>query len=437
MKKILLVGNGAREHVIAETLKRSPQDVKLYAFGKATNPGILELAEEYQVGSLSDFTELKAFAAKIKPDFAIIGPDDPIADGAGDALLEYDIHCASPLSIVARLESSKSFTRDLVAKYEIPGNPKFQVFYEENGILDFLRELGDDYVVKADGLAGGKGVKVAGDHLHSHDDAMEFAREAISKHGRAIVEEKLVGPEFSLMSFADGKNIVDMPAVQDHKRAYDGDKGPNTGGMGSYSDADHSLPFLKPEHIKEAHNITQKTCEALFKETGVLFKGIMYGGFMVTKNGVRLIEYNARFGDPEAMNVLPILKTDFVEVCEAIINGTLDRINIEFEKKATVCKYVVPEGYPDNPVKGEKIEIGEVPEGVKMYYSSVDKREDGVYMSGSRALAFVGIADSLDEAEKIAASALGCVSGPVFYRNDIGTKELIKQRIDMVDEMFG
>lgn len=436
MKKILLIGNGAREHVIAETLKRSPQEISIIAYGKAKNPGIAALADRYEIGPLDTFEQLKKVAAEEKPDFAIVGPDDPIADGAVDALLELEIHSMAPLQTVARLESSKSFTRDLLSKYDIPGNPKFKVFLEEESIEKFIRnELGEDFVVKADGLMGGKGVKVSGEHLHSIDEGVTFAKQCIDKFGRVVVEEKLIGEEFSLMCFCDGTNIVPMPAVQDHKRAYNRDVGPNTGGMGSYSDANHTLPFMTGKDIQEAVEITKQTARALFKETGALFKGIMYGGWIVTKNGVKLIEYNARFGDPEAMNALPILETDFVEICERVIDGTLDQIDVKFAPKATVCKYIVPDGYPENPVRGEKIEIGQIPEGVKIYYASVDQKEDGIYMSSSRALAFVGIADTISEAEKVAASALSSVSGKVFFRDDIGTDALIQKRIDHMKEL--
>ena len=438
MKKILLVGNGAREHVIAETLKRSSQEVSIIAYGKAKNPGIAALASRYEIGPMDTFEQLKELAAEEKPDFAIIGPDDPIADGAVDALLELDIHSMAPLQTVARLESSKSFTRDLLEKYAVPGNPKFKVFLEEEGIEDFIKnELGENFVVKADGLMGGKGVKVSGEHLHSIEDGVAFAKQCLDKFGRVVIEEKLVGEEFSLMCFCDGTHIIPMPAIQDHKRAYNGDIGPNTGGMGTYSDADHKLPFITDQDIAEAIKITEKTAQALFEETGALFKGIIYGGFIATKNGTKLIEYNARFGDPEAMNALPILETDFVEICERLIDGTLNELDVKFAKKATVCKYIVPKGYPENPVKGEKIEIGEIPEGVKMYYASVDQKEDGIYMSSSRALAFVGIADTISEAEKIAASALSSVSGKVFFRDDIGTSALIQKRIDHMKEIRG
>ncbi|MBD3360753.1 phosphoribosylamine--glycine ligase [Candidatus Peregrinibacteria bacterium] len=432
MKKILLIGNGAREHVMAESLKNSRYDVELYVLGGAKNPGIFKLSEEYVVADVCDKDAIAEFANRIRPDFAVIGPEAPIACGIVDMLLELEIHSASPLETVGQLESSKSFTRDLLEKYQIPGNPKFKVFYDEEGLEEFFIDLGEEFVVKADGLKGGKGVKVSGDHLKNIEEGISYAKECLIDSGRVVVEEKLVGQEFSLMSFCDGTYTVDMPVVQDHKRAFEGDKGPNTGGMGSYSMENHLLPFLTARDVNEASDINKKVVKALFEETGIYYKGIVYGGFIITKNGVRLIEYNARFGDPEAMNVLPILKTDFVDICEGIINKTLDQVEIEFEKKATVCKYVVPEGYPDNPVKGEKIIMGKVPADVKVYYASVDQRNDSLYLSGSRAVAFVGVADTVEEAEKSAQNAVGSVKGPVFYRKDIGTKKLIEQRIKMM-----
>lgn len=429
------MGNGAREHVIAETLKRSPQGCVLGVFANANNPGLLQMAAEYETGSFQDFGALCEFAKKFAPDFAIIGPDNPIADGAADALLELGIKSVAPTMLLAQLESSKSFTRELLNKYKIPGNPRFQVFTEIDGVADFIDALGGEYVVKADGLMGGKGVKVSGVHLESEAAGLQYAQECIDAAGRVVIEEKFVGEEFSLMSFVDGTHVVDMPAIQDHKRAYEGDQGPNTGGMGTYSDANHSLPFLRESDLKEAHAITQEVANALLKETGKAFTGIMYGGFIAVKDGVRLIEYNARFGDPEAMNVLPLLKTDFIAVCEAILHGTLDQIKIEFENKATVLKYVVPEGYPENPKKGEKIELGVLPKGVRMYYASVDQKDGALVLSSSRAIAFVGVAEDLATAEQLAQSALDSVKGPVYYREDIGTAPLIQKRVDHMSQL--
>lgn len=431
MPRIMLIGHGAREYVIAETLKKN-KDVKLFSFMKSRNPGIASLSEDILLGSYSDLSEIKEFAKKNDVDFAFIGPEDPLNEGIVDALNEEGIESIGPTKSLARLETSKSFTRELLKKYNIEGNPKFKVFNKDNieDINDFLDEI-EEVVVKPDGLTGGKGVKVQGDHFDTKEEALDYCKEILESHGSVIVEEKLDGEEFSLQCLTDGKTVVACPPVQDHKRAYDDDKGPNTGGMGSYSCENHLLPFLKKEHVDKALEITKKVADAIHEETSEYYKGVMYGGFILTKDGIKLLEYNVRFGDPEAMNVLPLLKTDFASICQSIIVQELGRIKVKFEKKATVCKYAVPEGYPDNPVKDEKVEVVEQ-EKAKMYYASVEQKEDGLYMTGSRAIAFLGIGDNLEEAEKIAEEAVSNVKGKVFHRKDIGTKESIQKRIEHI-----
>lgn len=275
---------------------------------------------------------------------------------------------------------------------------------------------------------------VQGDHFQTKDEALNYCRNILQGHASVMVEEKLEGEEFSLQCICDGKTVIATPPVQDHKRRFVDDKGPNTGGMGSYSCADYLLPFLKSQDVADALAITQKVAKAIYQETGEYYKGIMYGGFMVTKKGVKLIEYNARFGDPEAMNILPLLKTDFCAICRAVIAGTLDQLECEFEKKATVCKYIVPAGYGlpadhhDARSTSAKIEIGAVGKA-RLYYASVDQRADGLYMTASRAVGVVGIAANLHDAEQIAQTAVSAVKGPIDHRPDIGTEALINKRI--------
>ena len=335
-----------------------------------------------------------------------------------------------PTKSLARLETSKSFTRNLLRKYNINGNPKFEIFNKNNisNAKKFIDGL-EQCVIKPDGLTGGKGVKVQNDHFKTKKEAFGYCREVLQTHPAVIVEEKLEGEEFSLQCITDGKTVVATPPVQDHKRAFLDDFGPNTGGMGSYSCENHLLPFLAKKDIEEGLKMTQKVAEAMRKETGEFYKGIMYAGLIVTKNGIKLLEYNARFGDPEAMNVLPLMETDFIQVCNAIINQELHKIKIKFKNKATVCKYIVPEGYPDNPIKNRKIEIGKMPKNAKIYYASVEQKGDGLYTTASRAIACLGIADNLEKAEKIAEQAANSIKGQVFHREDIGTKKLIEKRL--------
>jgi len=434
MPNILLVGNGAREHAMAEAIMRSAEKPLLFSYMKANNPGIASLSEKTKIGGYADLAAITSFTRENKIELAIIGPEDPLNNGVVDALALTGVPAVGPNKSLARLETSKSFTRNLVNKYNISGNPRYQVFTSMNGVEAFLNSL-EGIVLKPDGLTGGKGVLVQGDHFTSKAEAMNLCAQILQESSSVIVEEKFDGEEFSLQCLCDGKTVVGTPLVQDHKRRFDGDKGPNTGGMGSYSLPDHSMPFLKPSDIEEGLEITRQVAAALLKETGSPYKGVMYGGFIATKNGAKLLEYNARFGDPEAMNILPLLKTDFVSICRHIIDGTLDKLKIEFESKATVCKYVVPKGYglpadhPDAASSKAKIEVGDVGKA-RLYYSSVDKKEDGLYLSSSRAIGIVGIADTLDAARRIAEEGVQAVKGPVAYREDIGTDALIQKRID-------
>ncbi len=430
--KILLIGSTARADCIAETLLKSKTKPELFAIMPSMNPGVKKKAIELIAHDVMDFPFILDYAKKIQPDFVFLGPDDPIALGLANELEKIGIKSFGPKKEVARIESSKSFARELLLKHKIEGLPEFKVFSDNKGMQEFAESL-EQFVVKPDGLTGGKGVQVQGDHFDSLEEGLSYADKILEK-GKVVIEEKLEGEEFSLQSFCDGKTVLDTIPVQDHKRAFENDLGPNTGGMGAYSSEDHLLPFLEKKDLEQAHKINEKTIEALKKETGTEFKGILYGGFILTKNGVKLIEFNARFGDPEVMNVLPLLKTDLVEVCQAVINGTLNEISLEFENKASVCKYVVPEGYPLSPVKNQFIEFKEV-KGVNHYFGAIDEKNTNFLMTGSRAMAFVGLADNLEQAEIKAQNAVDLVQGKVFFRKDIGTKELIQKRIDHMKEI--
>ena len=441
MSNILLIGNGAREHAIAEAVVRSMKNPVLFAYMKANNPGIAHLSKGVRLGGYGDMAAILDFARANETAFAIVGPEDPLNEGVVDSLLTAGIPAVGPTKSLARLETSKSFTRNLAEKYGIPGNVQFQVFTSPEGIPEFIATL-DEVVVKPDGLTGGKGVMVQGDHFFTKEEALEICHQILREHDRVIVEEKLTGEEFSLQCLCDGKHVIATPPVQDHKRRFVDDKGPNTGGMGSYSCEDHCLPFIKPEDVLAGLEITRQVAAAIYRETGTYYKGVMYGGFMITRSGIRLLEYNARFGDPEAMNILPLLQTDFVDICEAIINGDLDRLPVNFDKKATVCKYIVPKGYglpkdhPDAQSTAARIEVGDTGQA-RLYYSSVDKKDDGLYMTTSRAIGVVGIADNLHDAEIMAENAVAAIRGPVAHRPDIGTAALIDKRVRHMEAIRG
>ena len=435
VNKILIIGSGAREHAIVRALDRSPQKKELYCLASNMNPGIAEICDELTVGKMSDPDFVVNYAQETAATLAIIGPENPLENGVADALWNVGVKTVGPKQKLAQLETSKAFTRNLLKEFVIPGCPKYQTFDSMDGVAEFLKELKENYVVKYDGLMGGKGVKVSGDHLHSHDEALVYCQDLTDNGGSFVIEEKFVGQEFSLMSFCDGDNLKHMPIVQDHKRAYEGDRGPNTGGMGTYSDANHGLPFLNDNEIAEAKAINFATAKALKAKFSEGYKGILYGGFMATANGVKLIEYNARLGDPEAMNVLSLLESDYIDICIAIAEGTLDQINVQFSNQATVCKYAVPKGYPESPIKGQEIDVSSVENRDGLFYASVDIKNGQLIEAGSRTVAVVGMADTISKAEAIAEKEISAVKGPLFHRRDIGTASVIQQRIDHMNSL--
>jgi phosphoribosylamine--glycine ligase len=435
-ERILIIGSGAREHAIAATLARSSQQPSLSCFGSARNPGIQKLCTIYETGSVTDVAAIIGFASTHQPTLAIIGPEAPLAAGVADALWAAGIPVVGPTKTLAQIESSKGFTRELLTKYSIPGNPFFQRFTSLDGVEEVLHRFPNQHVIKDDGLAGGKGVKVCGDHLLSLADSIDFCRELVAHGHPFVVEEKLEGEEFSLLSFCDGKTLRHMPAVQDHKRAYDGDKGPNTGGMGSYSAADHKLPFLTDSDITAACAINEQVAAALAEECGAPYQGVLYGGFMATANGVKLIEYNARFGDPECLNLLTLLETDFVSICRAIVDRTLDQLAVVFARKASVCKYVVPEGYPEKPLVGDIVHVpAALPGNVTLYLGSVDNKDGELIATGSRTVGIVAVAETLTEAEALCEEFAAQVPGRFFHRADIGTAAAIARRVEHMDSL--
>lgn len=412
MINVLLIGSGAREHAIARAIKKSSHPSNLYCVGSNQNPGIAKLCKKY-------FRE-PIDAKKYNIDFAIIGPEAALAKGIVDDLAAQNIPSVGPTKKLAQIETSKGFARDLLTKHKIHACPRYKIFNELLGVEKFLQELDNNYVIKADGLKGGKGVKISGEHLLNLNDALDYCKQLLDENSTFVIEEKLIGQEFSLLSFSDGKNLLHMPLVRDYKRAFEDNLGPNTGGMGSYSLENHLLPFLGEKELKQAQEFNLATINALYQEFGEPYKGILYGGFITTDNGVKLIEYNARFGDPEAINILALMQNDFIEVCQAIIAGTLNKITPRFLHKATVCKYLVPNGYPDKPLENQEIDVSQTEDFEHLYYAAVNAKNEKIYTIRSRALAVLGLAATVAEAEKIAENMANKIQGKVFHRRDIG-----------------
>jgi phosphoribosylamine--glycine ligase len=437
-ERVLIVGSGAREHAIAAALARSTARPELVCFSGAKNPGIADLCAAYGIGSITTPEAVAKFALEERATMVIVGPEAPLAAGVADAVWAAGIPVVGPKQSLARIESSKGFARSLLREHGIPGNPFFERFTSMKGVEEVLRRFAGRHVVKDDGLAGGKGVKVCGDHLLSHEDSVAFCRELHASGHPFVLEEKIEGEEFSLMSFCDGKTLRHMPAVQDHKRAFAGDQGPNTGGMGTYTDADGKLPFLRDADLQAAREINERVAMALARECGAPYQGILYGGFMATGDGVKLIEYNARFGDPESLNLLTLLETDFLAVCRAIVEGRLDTLPVTFAAEASVCKYLVPEGYPDTPRKGDTVVLPKtLPRGATVYLSAVDVQNGQLVATGSRTVAVVATGNTIAEAEAQCENVVREIPGPFFHREDIGTAALLNRRAEHMKELRG
>ncbi|MBI5223379.1 phosphoribosylamine--glycine ligase [Candidatus Micrarchaeota archaeon] len=423
--KILIIGSGAREHAI---IKRLAQDSQVYCVMPKKNPGIVKLCKKI---FLADIENPLAVTDAIKGetfDLAFASPDAVLAAGVSDALIHEGIKVASPTKAAARIEWDKSHMRKLTEKYSIKGRIKFRLVKTEKEARETIEEFGE-VAIKPLGLTGGKGVKVSGDHFQRIEEGMEYVHSLLQKDKIALIEEKVEGEEFSLMCFSDGKTIAPMPPVQDHKRAFLADTGPNTGGMGSYSTG-AILPFLEQSDIDEAHEILQRTIDAMANE-GTPFKGVLYGQFMATKKGIRIIEFNARFADPESMNVLALLEGSLSQILMSIAEGKL--IKAKFSNDATVVKYLVPNGYPDKPLKDQEVKIDEAAakkQGAEIYFASVYEKDNKTYLGGSRTFGILGRGKTLDEAERIAEEGCGFGKGPIWHRKDIGTKKLVQKRID-------
>lgn len=429
--RVLVVGGGGREHAVVEALRRHGAD--LYAAMPNQNPGIRRAAREVLLGDVTSVDRIAEWAKARSTELAVIGPEAPLAAGIVDRLESAGVPAVGPTRDAAQLETDKAFARELMREQAIPGLPRYWVIDSLAAFTELVNESDFEFVLKPLGLTGGKGVKVWGDHFASKSEALILGREILEKKiggvARFLVEEKLVGEEFSLQAFCDGHRLVPTPLAQDHKRAYEGDRGPNTGGMGSYSDTDHLLPFVTSADYERALESMRKTVEAMASR-GTPFKGILYGGFMATRDGPKLLEFNVRFGDPEAMNVLPILEDDFLDACCRLTEGGLPP-TLRFARKATVCKYVVPMGYGTAPKAGEQLKVDEESIrqlGARLYYASVEARGGHLYTTTSRSLAVVGIAGGLEHAESVSEEALAFIAGNYYARRDIGKPEVVAQK---------
>ena len=416
--KILVVGSGGREHAIIKSLKRSEGVDEIYCL--PGNGGIAQDATCVDIAA-TDLDNIVKFAKEEAIDYAVVAPDDPLVLGAVDALNAEGIPCFGPAANAAIIEGSKVFSKNLMKKYGIP-TAAYEVFSEAEKALDYVEECPIPTVIKADGLALGKGVIIA--------ESREAARSAIKeimedkKFGDSgnniVIEEFLEGPEVSVLSFSDGKVVKPMVSSMDHKRAKDGDQGLNTGGMGTVAPNPYYTEEVAERCMKE---IFLPTIEAMNKE-GRTFKGCLYFGLMITKDGPKVIEYNCRFGDPETQVVLPLLSGELLKIMQACTDGTLDSVDVDFVDKSACCVIAASEGYPESYEKGFALEIPEEIED-SVYVAGAVAEDGKLLTNGGRVLGCTAIADNLQDAINEAYKKIEQVDFQnKFYRKDIGKRAL-------------
>ncbi len=415
--KVLVVGSGGREHAICWKLAQSPHVEELYC--APGNGGIAEVARCVPIAA-TDVQAVTAWAGEQKMDFVVVAPDDPLALGMVDALEAAGIPAFGPRQNAAMIEASKIFSKDLMAKYHIP-TAAYRSFTDREQALAYVAEQGAPIVVKADGLALGKGVIVA----QSVEEAQQTVRDMMdggrfgAAGAKVVVEECMTGPEVTVLAFCDGEHLVCMPSSQDHKRAFDGNRGPNTGGMGAISPSPYYTPEIARRCMEE---IFQPTVAALRSE-GRPFQGVIYFGLMLTPGGPRVVEYNARFGDPECQAVLSLLDSDLMEIFLACREGRLDTLDIRWKGGAACCLVLASGGYPGPYVKGLPITgLKQAEETAVVFHAGTKRGEDGgVRTNGGRVLGVTALGENLERAIDGAYAAAAHISfQDMHFRRDIG-----------------
>lgn len=415
---VLVIGSGGREHAICHSLAKSPKTGKLYCL--PGNAGISEIAECVNI-SVMDFDAIIDFVGKHSDiTMTVVAPDDPLAAGLVDLLESKGFRAFGPRKNSAIIEASKAFSKNLMKKYNIP-TADYEEFDSYDKAMEYIKKASYPLVVKADGLALGKGVIICEkleDGVNAVNDMM-VDNKFKDAGKKIIVEEFMTGKEVSILAFTDGKTIKPMVSSQDHKRAYDNDEGLNTGGMGTFSPSKVYTQNIADETMK---NIILPTVDAMNRE-GRTFKGVLYFGLMLTDKGVRVVEYNARFGDPETQVVLPRLKTDLYDIFDAIIDTRLHEINIEWSDDACVCVILASGGYPQDYAKGLEISIGDLDEGVILYHAGTKFADGKLVTNGGRVIGVTAKGKDIEEARKLAYSNVKKINWKdMFYRSDIGIK---------------
>ena len=415
-KTVLVVGGGGREHAIVDALSRSSKVGKIFCA-----PGNAGIAEQAECVPLKDtqVTELKAFALENGIDLTVVGPEAALAIGITDEFRKDGLRIFGPSKAAATIEASKDFAKRLMDKYQVP-TASFRTFEEYEPAWEYVRDGSFPVVLKYDGLAAGKGVVIPQTPQEAQETLRDMLLDDRFGKGKVVVEEFLTGPEFSFMCFVDGEKVYPMTLSQDHKRACEGDKGPNTGGMGAYS----PVPLITDEDITYSLEKIMKPVAAGMVAEGCPFKGVLYGGLMKTPDGVKVIEFNCRFGDPETEVVLPRLETDIYDIFSAIADGTA-MPQISWSEDVTLGFVMASKGYPGSYAKGFEINLPELEEGVKIYHMGTASRDGRLVTSGGRVMMVVGKGKDLLQARDKALATVekvGCEN--LFYRRDIGWRVL-------------
>lgn len=418
MKNILIIGSGGREHAICEQFKKSPQETKLFAL--PGNAGIAELAEIVSGIKIEEHDKIIQFCQKEKIDFVFVGPEQPLVAGLVDDLQKAEIRAFGPSKKAAQLEGSKIFMKQIAVDNDIP-TAAYEVFFEKDPAINFVKKLGFPCVIKADGLAAGKGVIIAQDLQEAEENIAEFFLGKFGDAGKKIIiEEFLDGFEASYFVICDGKNFVPLGFAHDHKKVGENETGPNTGGMGTFAPS----PFINQEMEDEIIASTIIPTLSGLTNVGAPFVGILFAGLMIGKNGPKLLEFNARFGDPETQVILPRIKSDFIDLIEAAIDGNLGQIKVEFdEEKKLVCVVMCANGYPESYEKGTEIknlEAAKKVEGVKILHAGTAFNGEKIVANGGRVLNVVASANSFKVARSKAYEAVDLINWKEgFVRRDI------------------
>jgi phosphoribosylamine--glycine ligase len=417
---VLVIGSGGREHALVWKLAQSPKVKKIYC--APGNGGTAQLAQNVPI-PIHDFAALAQFVKDEGIDLTVVGPEDPLLGGIVDFFTERSLPIFGPSASAAKIEGSKSFAKHLMTRYNIP-TARYESFIDYPSALAYVREQGAPIVVKADGLAAGKGVVVAETLEEAEQALFQIMQEgAFGQAGaRVVIEECMRGEELSLLSFVDGETVKPMITSQDHKRVFDGDKGPNTGGMGTYA----PVPQMSPALVQQIVETIVKPIAKGMAQDGIPFKGVLYTGLMITAEGPKVVEFNARFGDPETQVILPLLETDLLDIFVATVNGELADLDVKWKDESAVCVVMAAPGYPGDYPKGQPISGFDRLDGnVVVFHAGTKQTEEGLVTSGGRVLGVTGTGKNLMEAREAAYAAVRTISFEgAHYRTDIADKAL-------------